>query len=251
MYLLRVFRRERNLSRPEALRILKSEDGCSLRTRLGFEEAFPSPSGLRYFEGRISPQLQQEINALQMDMLYQAGLLPTRPDEQRKVTLSFDGMLHAARARMRCAHVTDSCYQQGPRPCPARDKGKRGCDCTEPDCVSACHHTTPLDPQARFVVYTGGNKHRRPNPNAPTQQKDSKRSRSRSVYGYYSYAGQILDDERATYWILPAAFGPATRDQRSLFPRSFPCLRRRFPWLQMDTVIADAGAGHQCCQDLI
>jgi hypothetical protein len=257
MYLLRTFRRERNLSRSETLRILRSTEGCELRQRLGFEGAFPSESGFRYFENQISPELQWEINALQMDLLYQAGLLPTRPDEEKKVTLSFDGMLHEARSRMRCAHVDESCYQQAPRPCPAQEKGKQGCDCTEPHCAQVCHHSTPRDPQARLIVYSGNNKrpkacperNRRDSPNAPTQEKDQKPSRGRLVYGYYSYAGQMLDEELATYWVLPAAFGSATTDERTLFPNNFPSLRSRFPWLKIGAVIADAGAGYQCCLD--
>ena len=251
MYLLHLYRRERNLPRSETLRILKSKEGAELRQRLGFEEAFPSESGFRYFEGQITPQLQWEINALQVDMLYQAALLPTRPDEEQKVTLSFDGMLHEARSRMRCAHVREHCYQQAPRPCPAREKKKRGCECSTAQCLLACRHSTPLDPEARLVVYTGHNKHPQDSPNAPTQEKDKKPPRSRLVYGYYSYAGQILDDRLATYWTLPAALGAATTDDRGLFPDNFSALQSRFPWLKIGAVLADAGAGYQCCLDPI
>lgn len=251
MLLLRVYRRERNLSRHETLRILKSEDGRELRRRLGFEEEIPSESGFRYFEGQISPELQLEADALLFDLLYQAGFLPTRPDQEKKVSLTFDGMLHEARSRMRCAQVSESCYQPVPRPCPAKEKDKRGCDCTEPDCAQICHHSTPLDPEARLVVYSGNNKHPRDNPNTPTQEKDKKPSRRRAVYGYYSHAGQMLDDELATYWILPAAFGPATTDDRTLFPTNFAYLQRRFPWMEIGEVIIDAGAGYQCCLDPI
>jgi len=251
MYLLHVYRRECNLSRTETLRVLKSKEGVELRQRLGFKEAFPSESGFRYFEGQITPQLQWEINALQVDMLYQSGLLSTRPDEAQEVTLSFDGMLHHARSRMRCAHVRQGCYQKAPRSCPAREKKKQGCDCSDPQCLLACRHSTPLDPEARLVVYTGNNKHATDSPNAPTQEKDRKSPRSRLVYGYYSYAGQILDDALATYWTLPAAFGAATTDDRALFPKNFSALQSRFPWLHIDAVLADAGAGYQCCLDPI
>ena len=48
MYLLSLYRRERNLSRHKTLRILKSEDGRELRRRLGFQKEFPSESGFRY-----------------------------------------------------------------------------------------------------------------------------------------------------------------------------------------------------------
>jgi hypothetical protein len=78
-----------------------------------------------------------------------------------------------------------------------------------------------------------------------------KSSRGRLVYGYYSYAGQLLDDDLATYWILPAAFGPATTDDRTLFPENFAYLQRRFLWLKIAEVIIDAGAGYQRCLDAI
>ena len=160
-------------------------------------------------------------------------------------------MLHKARSRMRCAQVTESCYQPVPRPCPAKEKDKRGCDCIEPDCAQTCHHSTPLDPEARLIVYSGNNKRPKDNPNTPAQEKDKKPSRRRLVYGYYSYAGQMLDDELATYWILPAALGPATTDDRTLFPDNFAYLQRRFPWMEIGEAIIDAGAGYQCCLDPI
>jgi hypothetical protein len=251
MYLLRAYRRARDLSRAEAIRILKSKEGGELRRRLGFKDQFPSESGLRYFEKQITPELQWEINALQMEMLYQAGLLPTRPDNKQKVTLSFDGMLHLAYSRMRCAYVRETCYKDAPRPCPAREKKKRGCDCAELQCALSCRHGTPRDPEARLRVYSGNNKRSTDSPNASTQDKDKPSSRDRLVYGYYSYAGQLLDLELATYWILPAAFGAAITDDRTLFPDNWTALRARFSWLQVEAVLADAGAGYQCCLDPI
>jgi hypothetical protein len=251
MYLLHLYRRERDLPRTETLRILTSKEGRELRQRLGFEGDLPSESGLRYFEKQITPELRWEINALQIEMFYQAGLLPTRPDEERKVTLSFDGTLHEARSRMRCAHVRARCYQPAPRPCPAQEKGKRGCDCTTPACAQVCCHSTPLDPEARWVVYTGNNKRPLGNPNAPTEKENTSPLPRRFVYGYYSYAGQILDEALATYWVLPAAWGVATTDDRALFPANFRALQRRFPWLNIDAVLADAGAGYACCLDPI
>jgi len=138
MYLLSIYRREHNLSRHEVLRILRHpEDGRTLRRCTGFGEqeqfadVFPSESGLRYFEGKLTPELQQEINALQLDVLYQAGLLPVKPETTDKATLSFDGMLHDARSHIRCSSVKASCYEPAPRPCLAREKGKRGCNCDD------------------------------------------------------------------------------------------------------------------------
>jgi hypothetical protein len=254
MYLLSLFRRERNLSRPETLRVLRhEEEGRWLRRYLGFEKDFPSESGLRYFESCITPELQREIHALQTEALYQAGLLPVEEggDEAEKAILSFDGMLHEARSRMRCAHARDGCYQPAPRACPAQAKGKRGCDCATTDCDQLCRYTTPLDPDARLIVYSGNKRRCRQSPNAPLQEGDQRSVRNRLVYGYYSYAGQLLDDKLATYWTLPGTFGPATRGDESCFPDTFTYLRSRFPWLNIKEVMADAGAGEQTCLDLI
>jgi hypothetical protein len=252
MYLLSLYRRERHLPRREVLRILQHpQDGLTLRRCTGFADDFPSESGLRYFEGKITPELQQEINALQLDTLYQAGLLPSKPDEEHQATLSFDGMLHEARSHMRCSSVQTSCYEPVPRSCPAQDKGKRGCDCSEAACAVICRYTTPRDPEARFIAYTGNNKRARKSPNTPVKKQDRRSHVRRMVYGYYSYAGQLLDDELATYWVLPAAFGSATCGDAALFPDNFAYLQQRFSWLKIGEVLADAGICEQTCLDAI
>jgi hypothetical protein len=236
------------------LRILRHPaDGQTLRQCTGFGDDFPGESGLRYFEGRLTPELQQEINALQLDALYQAGLLPSKPgaDKKTKATLSFDGMLHHARSHLRCSSVKAGCYEPAPRSCPAKEKGKRGCECNDEDCADVCQYTTPLDPQARFIVYTGNNKRAKTSPNTPLEMQDRRSQASRMVYGYYSYAGQLLDDELATYWTLPAVFGSATCGDPALFPNNFAYLQRRFPWLKIGEVLADAGACEQTCLDAI
>jgi hypothetical protein len=250
MYLLSLYRRERHLSRHEVLRILRHPaDGQTLRRCTGFEDDCPSESGLRYFENQLTPELQREINALQIEALYQAGLLPLKPGGEEKASLSFDGMLHQARSRMRCSSVKASCYDPAPRPCPAQAKGKQGCDCDDDACAQVCCHATPWDPDARLVVYTGNNKHASTSPNTPTQPHNRPSRIRRMVYGYYSYAGQLLADDMATYWILPAAFGAATRADPALFPANFAYLQARFPWLQVGEVLTDAGACTQTCLD--
>jgi len=252
MYLLSLYRGERNLSRHEVLRILRHpENGQTLRRCTGFEDDFPSESGLRYFEKQLTSGLQMEINALQIDVLYQAGLLPLKPGGEEKAALSFDGMLHEARSHMRCSSVKASCYDPVPRSCPAQAKGKQGCDCDDEACAQVCRHATPLDPDARFVVYTGNNKHPRTSPNTPVQPQNRRSRVNRMVYGYYSYAGQLLADDIATYWILPAAFGSATCGDPALFPANFAYLQARFPWLKVGEVLTDAGACEQTCLDAI
>ncbi|NIV31030.1 MAG: hypothetical protein GWN58_16520, partial [Anaerolineae bacterium] len=254
MYLLSLYRRERNLSRHEVLRILRHpEEGQTLRRCTGFEADFPSESGLRYFEGQLRPELQMEINALQLEALYRAGLLPVKPDaeENTQATLSFDGMLHEARSRLRCSSVKAGCYEPAPRPCPAKEKGKRGCACDEDGCTRVCRHATPRDPDARFIVYSGNNKRAKTSPNTPVKARKQRPRLSRMVYGYYSYAGQLLDDDLATYWTLPAAFGAATCGDPALFPDNLAYLQTRFPWLKIGEVLADAGACEQTCLDAI
>ncbi len=252
MFLLSMYRREHDLSRNEVLRILRhEEEGRALRRWTGFEKEFPSESGLRHFEKQITSELQREINALQIDMLYQAGLLPVKPGTDGVVDLSFDGMLHHARSRMRCSSVQAGCYEPSPRPCPARDKGRRGCDCRDDECAQVCRYAAHRDPEARLVVYSGRNKRGSESPNAPLESDKGSTSVRRKVFGYYSYAGQILDDELSTYWILPAAFGPATCGDEPLFLDNFAYLQSRFPWLKTRAVIADAGICTQNCLDSI
>ena len=254
MYLLSLYRRNQNLSRHEVLRILRHPtDGQTLRRCTGFEDDFPTESGLRYFEGQLAPEVQMEINALQVDALYQAGLLPIKPeaDEGTKVALSFDGMLHEARSRMRCSSVKESCYEPAPRACPAKAKKKRGCDCTDVECTDVCRHATRRDPEARFVVYSGNNKHAKTSPNTPVDTRKKRSRVGRMVFGYYSYAGQIVADELATYWNLPSAFGSAICGDPDLFPDNFAYLQARFPWLKIGEVLVDAGACEQTCLDAI
>lgn len=248
MYLLVLFRHTLRLSRRETLRRLTDpQTGKNLRHLLGFKDEFPSESGLCDVERRLTPALQQEINALQIDLLHQAGFLP--PVE--KHWLAFDGMLHEARSRMRCAQVNANCYQPAPRSCRAHEKGKRGCQCEEEACLHHCRYAPARDPDARLVVYTGNNKRGHLSPNASSEDQATPKRRLRFVYGYYSYSGQLLDNELATYWILPAAFGAATQADRLLFPQNFAYLRQRFPWLKLAAVLADAGAGYRNCLDPI
>ena len=254
MYLLNLYRRTTDLSRHEVLRVLRHPaDGQTLRRCTGFVDDFPGESGLRYFEGQLTPEVQMEINALQVDALYQAGLLPIKPqaDDDTQVALSFDGMLHEARSRLHCSSVKETCYEPAPRSCPARAKKKRGCDCTDDECADVCRHATPRDPEARFVVYSGNNKRAKTSPNTPLDTSMQRSRVSRMVFGYYSYAGQIVVDELATYWNLPAAFGAATCGDPALFPGNFAYLRDRFDWLDIGEVLADAGACEQTCLDAI
>jgi hypothetical protein len=54
----------------------------------------------------------------------------------------------------------------------------------------------------------------------------------------------MLDGELATYWILPAAFGPAATDERTFFSASVVYLQRCFPWMKIGEVITDISRTH-------
>jgi hypothetical protein len=190
----------------------------------------------------------EELCPLLIDTLRQARLLPehsTFPGDppERGVSISHDIMLHEARARMQCSQVTDTCYQPAPRPCPAQDAGKEGCDCSQTTCATACRRTTPLDQAARFIHYAGGNKYA----DLPTPPD----TRGRNVYGYASNPDRLLDDRFACAWTIRTGLHPANADERNLFPDSFTYLRQRFPYLKIGEMLADAALGFQDCLDLI
>ena len=230
--------------------LLAGEHGSGWRRRFGFRAGItPSASGLRFFFDALRPERFEEINCLLIDSLHQAGLLPecsTFPGDlpERGVTISHDLMLHEACSNMRCAYVAASCYQPQPRPCPAREAGKEGCDCREEVCAQACRRATPLDREARYIYYEGRNK--------TVDLPASGPARGRDVYGYASAPDRLLDDRFACAWTLcTGGLYPANSDERKLFPAGFARLQARYPWLKIGEVLADAALGYQDCLDPI
>jgi len=249
LFLCVCLRRELHCGWGSLAKLLAGEHGPGWRRRFGFQPGdTPSASGLRYFFHTVGPEVFEELCPLFTDLLHQAGLLPehsTFPGDppQRGVSISHDIMLHAARSRMRCGQVTDTCYQPAPRPCPAQAEGKEGCDCTDPACAELCRWTTPRDREARLIHYSGRNKYA----DLPTPPD----TRGRNVYGYASNPDRLLDDRFACAWTLRTTLHPANSDERSLFPDSFAHLRARFPYLKIGEFLADAALGFQDCLDPI
>lgn len=239
--------------------LLAGEHGAGWRRLFGFQDGqTPSESGLRYFRDTVGASTLEELVCLFIDLLHDHALVPERstfpgdpPD--RGVSICHDLMLHAACSPMKCGYVTDRCYQPAPRPCPARQAyserqpkaGQRGCDCTDPACAQMCQHTTPNDREARFIHYDGRNKA------ADVVDVDGVRDTGRDVYGYASNPDRLIDDRWAVAWTLRTGFHPANADERALFPKSFAALQRRFPWLKIGEVLADAALGYQNCLDPI
>ena len=249
LFLCVCLRRELGQGWRSLAKLVAGEHGAGWRRLFGFREGdTPSASGLRYFFHTLGPEVLEELCPLFTDLLHQVGLLPehaTFPGDppQRGVTISHDIMLHQARSRMHCSQVQASCYQPAPRPCPAQAQGKEGCDCTDFVCATACRRTTPLDREARFIHYAGGNKY--------ADLPPALNAHSRNVYGYASNPDRLLDDRFACAWTLRTGLHAANSDERSLFPHSFAQLRARFPYLKLGEFLADAALGFQDCLDPI
>jgi hypothetical protein len=249
LFLCVCLRRELKCGWRKLAKLLAGEHGAGWRRRFGFREGdTPSASGLRYFFNTIGPEVFEELCPLFIDLLHRAGLLPehsTFPGDppQRGVTISHDIMLHEACSNMRCSQVAGACYQPTPRPCPAQEAGKEGCDCSLEACIPACRRSTLLDQEARYIHYAGRNKRA----DLPNQPHD----RGRDVYGYASNPDRLLDDRFACAWTVQTGLHPANADERTLFPLSFARLRARVPYLRMGEVLADAALGFQVCLDPI
>lgn len=249
LFLCVCLRRELSCGWRTLAKLVAGEHGAGWRRLFGFQDDdIPSASGLRYFFHTLGPEVFEELCPLFTDLLHQANLLPehsTFPGDPlgRGVSISHDIMLHEARSRMHCSQVTDTCYQPAPRPCPAQAAGQEGCDCTDPACAVACRRATPLDREARFIHYAGGNKYA----DLPALPD----TRGRNVYGYASNPDRLLDDRFACAWTVRTGLHAANSDERSLFPGSFAYLRQRFAYLKIGEVLGDAALGFQGCLDPI
>jgi len=230
---------------------------------MGFEGVYPTEGGLRYIETCLAGQGEtheqeievlneegqpvrvavQPLNALivqSVQLLRQAGLIT---DELWQAALVCpDGMLHQAASRRVCAALNDACYQQAPRRCAAQEKGKRGCDCRQFACQTACRFARPRDREARFVWYSGSN---RPpdNPNKALDPAQKKSSRGKGVYGYRSLALQLSDPRHRFNLTLLADFQPANRPELSFATAQLLQLRSYYPTLKVEWVSGDAAFG--------
>jgi hypothetical protein len=245
LFLCCLLRWEKGLGWDKLAEFLAGPEAPCWRQLLGFTEGnTPSGSAMRSFQHALGEAFLTDLCPRFLALLQSVGLLPphsTLPDSppEQGLPLAADGMLHEAHASMRCGQVTDSCYQplteRSPRPCPAREKGFDGCSCTDAVCADRCQYTTPRDPDARLIHYSGSN------------QEGEETKAARNVYGYRSYAQVVRDDELHVGWTAFSTVQPATTDERELFPRDFTQLRQQLPELAIGEVIADAGVGYGDC----
>ncbi|NIN63725.1 MAG: hypothetical protein GTO63_03220, partial [Anaerolineae bacterium] len=132
---------------------------------------------------------------------------------------------------------------QTPRPCPAKEDGRRGCDCDTLACAETCRYATPRDAQARFVWYSGSNQSS-DNPNQPTDPAQAQKKRGKGRYGYRSLALQLADAARRFDIVLLDDFQPANDREENPSTALLLQLSTFYPDLQPDTVAGDAGLGY-------
>jgi hypothetical protein len=256
-------------SRAQTLRNLQHPRYADLTLRFGFEGVLPTEGGLRYWLTTIGKnaindetivlseeeaddavevaiQLLNQLIAQSMQLLVDHGFLSREAWE--KAFICPDGMLHPAASRKRCSSVQATCYQptspDNPRPCPAQDKGRRGCDCDTTACSMTCQYATPWDAEARLVHYSGSNQSQHsPNPSIDDESPD--RKRGQSCYGYRSLPLQIPDPQRRFSIILLDDFMPANAREENPAAALLSQLPSFYPSLNVEAVAGDAGFGYE------
>jgi len=237
---------EKGLGWKTLAKLLAGPEGKCWRELFGFRDGCtPCASTMRAFYKTLRTDFDMDLCPRFIELISAAGLLPKRTTHphtpaNRGLPVAGDGMLHEAHTTMHCGQVTETCYQptspKQPRPCPAQDKGFEGCTCTEEACRQRCRRTTPRDPEARLIHYTGSN-----------QEGEEVPSRARNVYGYRSYPQVLCDDELHIYWVAYTSMHAANSDERVIMPDDYLHLRQRLPDLQIGEFIADAAVGFKDC----
>jgi len=255
-------------SRARTLRNLHHPRYADLALLFGFQDqVFPTEGGLRYWLTTIGTnaisdetivlghetdepievaiQLLNYLIAQSVWLMVSNGFLSREAWEEAFVCP--DGMLQHAASRRRCSSVSDSCYQptspHHPRPCPAQDKGRQGCDCDTIACTDACRYATPWDAEARFVWYNGSNQPQHsPNRSSDDDQKDG--NRGKGCYGYRSLPLQIPDPQRRFSIVLLSDFLPANAHEAIPAAALLAQLPTFYPSLTVDAVAGDAAFGY-------
>jgi hypothetical protein len=249
-------------NRAQLLRNLEKPHFAHYARRFGFEDGvFPTEGGLRHWLTAIGRHSQNgdtvtvevdednlvevaveylnELIAQSVALILEVGFITSQAWKEALVCP--DGMIHDAASRLRCGCVTDTCYQptspHDPRPCPAKEKGLRGCDCDTVDCVSICRRATPRDPKARFIRYRNSNQ-----PDADDEPGDSEKGEPR--YGYASLPLLLADPTRRFHIILLDYLSPANARQEVPFAAQLLQLPAFHPTLHVTDVAGDAAFGY-------
>ena len=265
MFLFVSWRLVNGWNRAQALRNLSQPRYADYRQRFGFAQGcLPTEGGVRYFlttlgqnsavagdiitveleddqKVHIAVQYLNRLIAGSVILLCDAGLVS--PEAWQKALVCPDGMIHDAASRMRCAFVQASCYQPSsvaePRPCPAKLKGKPGCDCDTLACTLSCRRAPNRDPQARSVVYSGAN-HSQVNGDSTTEGA----GRGRLRYGYRSLPLQFAEPRRRFSLVLLDDFLPANGREENHAAAFLRQLQLFYPDLHIEVAAGDAGLGY-------
>jgi hypothetical protein len=264
IFLLIGWRIVNHWNRSDLLKNLKKPALAHYALRFGFKDGvFPTEGGLRYWltalgrhsqtgdtvtvpvdEERLTEVAVEVLNDLiaqSVAILINAGFIS--PKAWQEALICPDGMIHDAASRLDCGCVTDTCYQptspEEPRPCPAKEKGLRGCDCHTVACAEICRRATPRDPQARFIRYRGSNQ-----PVSEDGEDDANKGEPR--YGYASLPLLLADPTRRFHIILADHFSAASARQEVPFAAQLLQLASHYPALQVQDVAGDAAFGYSC-----
>ena len=270
VFLLHGWQLTNGWSRIQVLTEINKKKNADYARRFGFiDRDFPSEGGLRYFLTRLGEQSDldplttlfeqtdgqtdtitvQGLNQLiiqSVGIIRQTDILSEEAWEQALICP--DGMIHLAASRKRCGYVTDSCYQpttpEQPRPCPAQDRGKRGCDCQHVSCQDRCHFAPAWDQDARIVLYSGSNQATH-SPNQAADANPSQPSRSQIFYGYRSMPVQLSDVQRRFSIVLLDHFQPANWREEVPATALIQQLRHSYSDLSLWGVAGDAAFGYE------
>jgi hypothetical protein len=260
-------------TRSQTLKNLANERYADYARWFGFQNGiYPTEGGVRHFLtslGRHSEAsgetvsveqgpavvdvMVQQLNLLlagAVGVMRQAQVLT--PQAWQAALLCPDGQIHDAASQVRCISVTESCYQpcspDHPRPCPAKDKQRRGCDCSSLACAQVCRQATLRDPQARYVWYTGSNQPA-DHPNRSTEAQDpvqkSGQEPGEGHFGYRSLPLRLADPLRRFSITLLSDVHPANGHEDLPSAALLVQLANYYPDLQVDAVAGDAGLGFE------
>lgn len=266
MFLLHGWQITNSWTRAETLRKLHDPRYADCALRFGFQDGvYPTEGGMRYFLTALGRHLDTEDETIRLELdnehsiqiavdglnrlivqsitlIRDAGLLS--PEAWQEALVCPDGMIHDAASRMRCASVQASCYQPAPRPCPAQDKERQGCDCDTLACAPLCRYTTPRDAEARFVSYTVSNQTNQNNPNRASDPAQAHKKRGKARYGYRSLPLQLADVSRRFSLVLLDHFLPANQREENPVAALLRYLPTGYPDLNLVTVAGDASFGY-------
>jgi hypothetical protein len=251
-------------NRSQLLKNLRHPRYADYARLFGFQDGdFPTEGGLRYWLtalGRhsqtgdtVTVQVDEErlveiaveylndLIAQSVALLLDAGFITSEAWEEALICP--DGMIHDAASRLNCGCVTDTCYQPtspaDPRPCPAKEKDLRGCDCDTVACATLCRRATPRDPEARFVRYRGANQ-------SDSEDEEEDSNQGEPHYGYASLPLLLADPTRRFHVVLVDDFSAASARQEVPFAAQLLQLSALYPTLHVKDVVGDAAFGYAC-----